>query len=210
MKTHVIALAVLLAACVAPRAERPELLPEEPPDESAVESRATATCTREQACALDVVEMARRRAELEADTEAKMAEAKENTHMKKVAESWMQTLARTIADERERFSKWCDMAHEWNAARRGSGAPGLTTEDVLEWTGKPTREMEPESRDGSVEATAWTWEVSGPISRDVSFAILFMRPAGTNDPFIFGGCQWCASGGPATSPGCVTLPVKKP
>ncbi len=212
MKPYVIAFAVLLAACVAPRAERAEFAPEEPSEENQARApeanQARATCTRENPCALEVVEIARRRAELEADTESKIAQANDK-HTKRVAENWMQKLARSIDDERDRFSEWCEKAQGWSAAKRESGAPGLTPEDLLRWTGQPTDETKPESRDESVEARAWTWEVSGPLSKSVTFAILFMRPAGSNDPLIFSGCQWCASGGPATSPGCVTLPVKK-
>ncbi len=165
MKTLVIASVVLLAACVAPRAERRESAPEEPPDELPAENRARATCTREDPCALEVVEIARRRAELEAETEHKMAQADANPYTKRVAENWMKTLARSIADERDRFSEWCEKAQGWSAAKRRSGAPGLTPEDLLELTGPPTREMKSESSDGSVEARAWAWEVSGPLSR---------------------------------------------
>jgi hypothetical protein len=209
MKTTVIAFAVLLAACVGtPRAERQESVLEEPPLE---ESHARATCTREEPCALEVVQSARRRADLEADTESKMAQADENAQTKRVAEAWMQTLARSIAQERDRFSEWCEMAKGWSASMRRSGGPGLTSEDLLKWTGQPTHEMKPESRDdGSVETRVWAWEVTGALSRSVSFAILFMRPAGTNGPLIFSSCQWCASGGPVTSAGCVALPTKKP
>ncbi len=205
MKTHVIASAVLLAACVAPRAERNESASEEPP----AESGAPATSAREEPSALEVVEIARRRAELEAATQDKMAPANDKTHAKQVSGSWVQTLTRAIDDERNRFSQWCEKAQGWNAEKRRSGAPGLTPEDLLKVTGKPTQESTPESRDGSVEARAWSWEVTGPISRTVSFAILFMRPAGTDDPWIFGGCRWCASGSPATTQGCVTLPEGK-
>lgn len=207
MKTHVSAAAVLLAACMAPRAERSQPEPESPERPPALQERAR--CTRENPCTLEVVEMARRRAALEADTEGKMADANVNAQTKRVADHWMQTLARSIAEERDRFSEWCDTAQGWSADRRKSGAPGLTSEDVFKWTGPPTKEMKPESRDGGTENRAWTWDVDGPLSRTVSFAVLFMRPAETDGPWIFAGCQWCASGGPATSPGCVPLPVKR-
>ncbi len=209
MKTYASAAALLLAACMAPRAERHESPPAEPPPTQTPALSERATCTREDPCTLEVVEIARRRVALEADTEGKMTEADVSQHNKRVAEHWMQTLARSIAEERDQFSHWCEMAQGWSAARRKSGAPGLTSEDLLKWTGQPTHEMKPESSDGTAEAKAWTWDVYGPLSRNVSFAILFMRPAGTDGPWLFAGCQWCASGGPATSPGCVMLPVKR-
>ncbi len=207
MRTHISITVLLLAACVAPRAERAQPEPESPEDHPALQEHAR--CTRENPCTLEVVEMARRRVALEADTEGKIADAHANAQTKRVADHWMQTLARSIAEERDRFSAWCDTAQGWSADRRKSGAPGLTQEDVFKWTGQPTKEMKPESRDSDTENEAWTWDVDGPLSRTVSFAILFMRPAGTDAPWIFAGCQWCASGGPATSPGCVPLPVKR-
>jgi len=192
---------------MAPRAERPRPEPESQERPAALQEHAR--CTRENPCTLEVVEMARRRVALEADTEGKMADANVNAQTKRVADAWMQSLARSIAEERDRFSEWCDTAQGWSADRRKSGAPGLTSEDLFKWTGQPTKEMTPESRDGGTENRAWTWDVDGPLSRTVSFAILLMRPAGTEGPWIFAGCQWCASGGPATSPGCVPLPVKR-
>ncbi len=213
MKTSVIVCAVLLASCAARRAEKPDIAPDlvdEPSDEPHVAGIASGTCSPEQQCALDVVEMARRRVERETENEAKISEGNQNAHTKKVAQSWMETLARSIADERGRFSQWCELAQDWSAAKRKSGAPGLTTDDVRKLTGEPTQERTPESRDdGGVEAKVWTWEVSGPLSRSISFGIMFMRPAGTNDSMVYSGCQWCAEGGPATSSGCVMLPEKK-
>ncbi len=207
MRTHIIITVLLLAACMAPRAERSLPEPEPPDDPPALQEHAR--CTQENPCRIEVVEMARRRAALEADTEGKMADANVNAQTKRVADQWMHTLARSIAEERDTFSAWCDAAQRWSADRRKSGAPGLTSEDVFKRTGQPTKEMKPESRDGGTDNMAWIWDVDGPLSRTVSFAILFMRPAGTDGPWIFGGCQWCASGGPATSPGCVPLPVKR-
>ena len=212
MRTHVVATVLLLAACTAPRGERSRAERSEPDPDSP--ERATAPqererCTRDNPCTLEVVEMARRRVALEVDTEGKMADASVNARTKAVADNWMKGLARSIAEERNRFSEWCDTAQRWSADRRKSGALGLTSDDVFKRTGPPTSEMKPESRDGSTENRAWTWEVDGPLSRTVSFAILFMRPAGTDGPWIYAGCQWCASGGPVTSPGCVPLPVKR-
>jgi hypothetical protein len=207
MRTHVPAAVLLLAGCLAPRVERARSDPEpDSPERAAVQP---ARCTRENPCTLEVVEVARRRAALEADTEGKMADANVNAQTKRVADRWMQTLAKSIAEERDRFSEWCDTAQGWSADKRKSGAAGLTSEDVFPRTGQPTRETTPESRAEGAENRAWAWDVDGPLSRTVSFAILFMRPAGTGGPWIFAGCQWCASGGPATSPGCVPLPVKR-
>jgi hypothetical protein len=213
MKTHAIASAVLLAACVAPRAERVESAPEEePPEENRAQTRTA--CTPAHPCTLEVVEIARRRADLEAATESKMALAGDSAQTKRVAEGWMQSLGRSIADERTRFSDWCERTQAASAAKRRSGAPGLTPDDLLAMTGKPTQQMKPEPSEASAEAgvdtRVWTWEVPAPLSGSVTFAILLMRPAGTDAPFVFGGCQWCASGGPVTSKGCVMLPVKKP
>lgn len=207
MRTHVIAAALLLAACMAPRAERAQPEPDSPERPPAPEARAR--CTQETPCTLEVVETAMRRVALEADTEGKLTDANVNAQTRRVADNWMQTLARSIREERDRFSEWCDTAQGWSAERRRSGAPGLTSKDLFKWTGPPTKETKPESRDGGTDDTAWIWDVDGPLSRTVSFAILFMRPAGTDGPRIFAGCQWCASGGPVTSPGCVQLPVKR-
>ncbi len=207
MKTRVTAAALLLAACVAPRAERrAEPEPDFPDRPAAPQERAR--CTQETPCTLEVLEMARRRVALEADTEGKMADANVNAQTRKVADSWMQTLARSIREERDHFSAWCDTAQGWSGERRRSGGAGLTSKDVFERTGAPTKELKPESRDRGTDDTAWIWDVEGPLSRTVSFAILFMRPTGTDGPWIFAGCQWCASGGQATKPGCVPLPVK--
>lgn len=214
MRTLIGAAVLLLAACVAPRPERSEAERSQPEPDSPERPAALqepARCTRESPCTLEVVEMARRRVAFEADTEGKLADANVNAQTRKVADAWMQGLARSIAEERDRFSEWCETAKGRSLDRRKSGAPGLTSEDLLAWTGTPTKEIEPESRDGGAdtETRVWTWDVEGPLSRTVSFAILLMRPAGTNGPWIFAGCQWCASGGPATTPGCVPLPVKR-
>lgn len=224
MKTHLIAFAVLLAACATPSADRVAPAPDEdePPDELLAQDRRAeeraeegpteprTTCTKESPCQLDVVKRARRRAELEADTESKLAEAQENKAMKKVAEGWLQTLARKIERERDQFSDWCEMAKGWSASMRKSGGPGLTSEGLLKWTGPPDKDVRPESReDGGVETRIWTWEVVGALSKTVTFGIMMMRPSGTDGPMLFSGCQWCAEGGPATTAGCVMLPVKK-
>lgn len=207
MRTHVRTTVLLLAACTAPQIERSQPDPEPPDDAPAWQE--PAKCTRGNPCTLDVVAKARNRVALEADIEGKIVGANANAQTKRVADHWMQTLARSIAEERDHFSEWCRRAQGWSAARRKSGASGLTSEDMFRFTGQPTSEMKPESRDGSTENEAWTWDFDGPLSRTVSFVILFMRPTGTDGPWIFAGCQWCASGGPATSPGCVPLPVKR-
>jgi hypothetical protein len=217
MKTHVSAVAfLLLAACTAPRTERAEHPRTEPEAEAEPEApgrppalQERTRCTRERPCTLEALELARRRVALETDTEAKMADANVNAQTRRVADSWMQSLARSIADERDRFSAWCDEAQARSADRRKAGAPGLTAEDLFKLTGEPMREERPESRDADTDNRAWTWDVDGPLSRRVSFVILLMRPAGTDAPRIFGGCQWCASGSPVTSAGCVPLPVKR-
>jgi hypothetical protein len=206
MRTPIIAVALFLSACATPRADRAEPVPDSPEGPAGAEERAS--CTHETPCTLEVVQQARRRAALEGDTEAKMADANVNAQTKRVADAWMQGLARSIRDERDRFSEWCGKAQARSAERRRSGAPGLTSKDVYDWTGPPTKEQKPESRDGGADSVAWVWDVDGPLSRTVSFAILFMRPAGSDDSWIFAGCQWCASGGPVTSSGCVPLPVK--
>ena len=200
---------LLLAACVAPRIERSQPDSDQEPPDDAPAWQEPAKCTRQNPCTLDVVAKARNRVALEADVEDKIVGANANAQTKRVADHWMQTLARSIAEERDHFSEWCRRAQAWSATRRKSGAPGLTSEDMFRFTGQPTSEMEPESSDGSTENEAWTWDFDGPLSRTVSFVILFMRPAGSDGPRIFAGCQWCASGGPATSPGCVQLPVKQ-
>ena len=205
MRTPVIATALLLSACAASRAERVEPDSPDSPARTAGAAEERTGCTQRTPCTLEVVEQARRRVELEADTEAKMADANVNAQTRRVADVWMQGLARSIRDERDHFSEWCRKAQARSADRLRSGEPGLTSKDVYEWTGPPTKEQKPESRDGGTEDTAWVWDVDGPLSRTVSFAILFMRPAGTDGPWIFAGCQWCASGGPVTSSGCLPL-----
>ncbi len=206
-RTCVRSTVLLLAACAAPRIEQAQPDPEPPDDGPAWQE--PAKCTREHPCTLDVLAMARSRTQLEAGVEDKIAGASASPQTKRVADHWIQNLASSIARERDHFSDWCGRVQGWSADRRKSGAPGLTSEDMLNFTGPPSREVKPESRDEGTENKAWTWDVEGPLSRTVSFAVLFMRPAGTDGAWIFAGCQWCASGGPATSPGCVPLPVKR-